>query len=157
MTLNAYSLSDRWGISFSQAALTLKATSQKYVRSALLTLAWQYIVDRMFGQKIFNARVYTDTMDAIVAFIHGNIYGQVFSTKDYFVDVYPIKKKSHSGDVLSEFITDYGVPLKMTFDRSKEQTMPGTDFMNKIRKYDIDYHLSEPDSPNQNPAGFVIR
>ena len=106
---------------------------------------------------MFNAHVYTDTMDARVAYIHGNRYGQVFDTKDYFVDVYPIKKKSHCGDGLSEFITDYGVPLKMTFDGSKEQTMPGTDFMKEIRKYYIDYHISEPDRPNKNPAEGVIR
>ena len=92
----------------------------------------------MFGQKMFNAHVYTDTMDARVASIHGNIYGQAFATKYYFVDIYPIKTKSHSGDGLSEFITDYGVPLTMTFDGSKEQTLPGTDFMKNIRNYDID-------------------
>ena len=91
----------------------------------------------MFGQKMFNAHVYIDTVDSRVASIHGNRYGHVFSTKDYFVNVYPIKKKSHCGDGLSEFITDYGVFLKMKFDESKEQTLPGTDFMKKIRKYDI--------------------
>ena len=137
--------------------LNLKATTKKYVRSALLPLARRYRVDRMFGQKMFNAHVYTDTMDARVASIHGNIYCQVFATKDYFVDVYPINKKSHCGDGLSEFITDYGVPLKITFYGSKEQTLPGTDFMTKINKCDINYHISEPDCPNQNPAYGVIR
>ena len=52
---------------------------------------------------------------------------------------------------------DYGVPFKMRYDGSKEQTLPGTDFMKNIRKYDIDYHTSEPDRPNQNPAEAVIR
>ena len=112
------------------------------MRSTLLPLARRYRVDRMFGQKMFNAHVYIDTMDARVTSIHGNRYGQVFATKDYFVDAYPIKKKSNCGDGISEFITDYGVPLKMTFDGSKEQTLPGTDFMKKIRKYYIDYHIS---------------
>ena len=91
---------------------------------------------------MFNAHVYTNTIDARVASIHGNRYGQVFATKDYLVDVYPIKKKSNCDDGLSKFITDYGVPLNMIFDGSKEQTLPGTDFMKKIRKYDIDYHIS---------------
>ena len=59
LTVDASSLSDRWGISVAQAALTLKATTQKYVRSALLPLARRYRVDRMFGQKISNAHVYT--------------------------------------------------------------------------------------------------
>ena len=81
LTVDASSLSDRWGISVAQAALTLKSTTQKYVRSALLPLARRYRVDRMFGQKMFNARMYTDSMDVIVASIHGNIYVQVFATK----------------------------------------------------------------------------
>ena len=91
-TLDASSLSERSGISVAKAALTLKATTQKYVRSALLSLARRYRFDCMFGQKMLNAHVYTDTMDARVASIHGNRYGLVFATKDYFVDVYPINK-----------------------------------------------------------------
>ena len=43
--VDAYSLSDRWGISVAQTALTLKASTQKYVRSALLPLAQQYRVE----------------------------------------------------------------------------------------------------------------
>ena len=156
-TVDAATLAERWGISMAQAALTLKATTQKYMRSALLPLARRYRVDRMFGQKTFNAHVYTDTMDARVSSIHGNRYGQVFATKDFFVDVYPMKSKGHCGDALHEFIADYGVPLKMTFDGSKEQTRPGTDFIKTIRKYDVDYHISEPERSNQNPAEGVIR
>ena len=110
----------------------------------------------MFDQKMFNGHMYTETMDARVASIHGNIYGQVFATKDYFVTVYPIKKKSHCGDGISAFITDYGISLNIAFDGSKEQTLPGKDFMKLIRKYDIDYHISEHDRPNQNPAEGVI-
>ena len=35
----------------------------------------------MFGQKMFNAHVYMDIMDARVASIHGNRYGEVFAKK----------------------------------------------------------------------------
>ena len=38
--VDAYSLSDRWGISVAQATLIIKASTQKYVRSSLLPLAW---------------------------------------------------------------------------------------------------------------------
>ena len=37
--VDASSLSDRWVISVAQAVFTLKATTQKYIRSALLPLA----------------------------------------------------------------------------------------------------------------------
>ena len=73
-TVDASSLSARWGISVAQATLTLKTTAQKYVRSALLTLARRYRVDHMFGQKMFNAHVYTNTMDTRVSSIHGKRY-----------------------------------------------------------------------------------
>ena len=59
--------------------------------------------------------------------------------------------------VLVNLIADYGVPLKMTFDEYKEQTITGTYFMKNICKYDINYHISEPDRRNQNPAKGVIR
>ena len=115
-------LSERWGIRVAQAAQTFTVTTKEYMRSALLPLDWKYRVDSMFGHKLFNANLYTDTMDARLIPIHGNQYGQVFTTKDFFVDVYPMNSKDDCGQTLLEFITDYGVMLKLTFDGSKEQT-----------------------------------
>ena len=64
LTVDAATLGESWGISIAQAALTLKATTKKYMQSALLLLARRYRLDHMFGKKIFNACVYTDTTDA---------------------------------------------------------------------------------------------
>ena len=72
LSLEAAILSEQWGIIVAQDALTLKYKTQKYMRSALLTLAQQYRVDRMFGQKMFNVQVYTDKIDARLTTIHGN-------------------------------------------------------------------------------------
>ena len=127
--MDAAKLGERWGISVRQAALTLKATTQRYIRWALMPLSRRYIVDRMFVQKTFNAHVYTDTMNARVKLIHGNRYGQLFATKDFFVNVYLMKSKRYCGDTLHEFFSDYGVPLNMTLDGSKNQNNPGTDFI----------------------------
>ena len=63
LAVDAATLGEHWGINIAQAALILKATNQKYMRSALLPLDRRYRVDHMFGQKTFNAHVYTDTMD----------------------------------------------------------------------------------------------
>ena len=114
--MGAATLSERRVISVAQAALTLKAKTKKYMRSALFILAQKYKVDSIFGQKLINAHVYTDTMDVRLASIHGNRYGQVFTTKDFFVDVYPMKSKGDFGQALHEFIADYGVMLKLTFN-----------------------------------------
>ena len=150
-------LSERWSISIAQAALTLKATTQKYLRSALMPLSRRYRVDRFFEQKQFRAHVYSDTLDGRTRSILGNRYGQVFATKDFFCEIYPIEKKNKAGDALKLFISDYGVMEFLTFDGSKEQTKPKTEFMRQIRKHGIKYHVSEPERPNQNPAEGVIR
>ena len=150
-------LSERWGISVAQAALTLKATTQKYMRSALMPLSRRYRVDRYFQKKTFKAHVYTDTMDARVKSIDGNRYGQVFATKDFFCEIYPMATKDLAGEGLRQFMADYGVMEALTFDGSKEQTKHSTTFMKQIRKENVDYHISEPHRPNQNDAEGVIR
>ena len=65
--------------------------------------------------------------------------------------------KAKAGDALRIFCSEFGVPKKLIFDGSKEQTGKGTEFMKQIRKNDIDYHVTEPERHNQNPAEGVIR
>ena len=50
----AEDLSKRWSISVAQAALTLKATTQRLKRFALMPLSRRYRADRMFGVKRLN-------------------------------------------------------------------------------------------------------
>ena len=65
--------------------------------------------------------------------------------------------KSKCGDALKLFCQEFGVPERLTFDGSKEQSMKGTQFMKQIRQHNINYHLSEPDLHNQNPVERCIR
>jgi hypothetical protein len=44
-------LSERWGISIATATKTLKKTTQKFLRSAVLPLARRYRADRVFVRK----------------------------------------------------------------------------------------------------------
>ena len=64
-------LSKRWGLSVAQAALTLKATTRKLFRSALMPLARRYRVDRMFQPNRLQGTFATDTMDMRCKSIHG--------------------------------------------------------------------------------------
>jgi hypothetical protein len=50
------------------------------------------------------------------------------------------------------FCHEFGVPDKLTFDGSKEQTKKGTKFMQQVHENDVDYHIIEPERHNQNPA-----
>ena len=122
-----------------------------------MPLARRYRVDRYFEQKTFRSQVYSETMDGRVNSVNGNRYGQVFATKDFFCKIYPMATKNLAGDGLKQFISDYGVPEFLTFDGSKEQVNPKTEFMKQIRKHNIKYHVQEPHCSNQNAAKGVIR
>ena len=86
----AEDLSERWSISVAQAALTLKATTQRLKHSSLMPLSRRYRADRMFGVKRLNCMMATNTLDARVKSIHGQQYCQVFGNKDFFLEAYPI-------------------------------------------------------------------
>ena len=47
----AYDLSERWGISLKAAINTLKKTTQRFLRSAVLLLSRRYCTDMMFERK----------------------------------------------------------------------------------------------------------
>ena len=150
-------LSQRWHISVAQAAKTIKCTTQKFLRSAILPLSRRYRSDRMFDHKTLAGRWSTDTMDGRIKSLDGNKYAQVFSNDQYFAKIYPMDSKAKAGQALREFCRDFGIPQKLTFDGSKEQTQKGTEFMKSIRQYNIDYHISEASLHNQNPVEGVIR
>ena len=94
--------SERWGLSISQAALTLKSTTQKMTRSAIMPLARRYRADRIFYFRGINGTMSTNIMDARCHSIHDEKYCQVFGNKQFFVEAYPIKKKSDCRLVLDK-------------------------------------------------------
>ena len=150
-------LSEKWCISLKAASNTLKKTTQRFLRSAVLPLSRRYRTDMMFERKTLRGQWSTDTMDGRCKSLDGNQYAQVFANKSYFSRIYPMDSKRKAGEALRLFCQEFGVPEKLTFDGSKEQTGKGTQFMKQIRRHDIDYHVSEPDLHNQNPVEGVIR
>jgi Reverse transcriptase (RNA-dependent DNA polymerase) len=150
-------LSNLWHIGLETARKTLAATTHQGVRSAVLPLARRYRTDKFFRKPQLHGHFYTDTMFARHKSAHGNICAQVFATKSLFIAVYPMTTKAHAGKALKEFINDFGIPELLTFDGAKEQFGRNTEFMDVVRKYGVDYHVSEPYQPRQNPAEGVIR
>ena len=98
----------------------------------------------------------TDTMHMPQPSIRNYKYAQVFATKEFFIEVIPIQRKSNAGDALQTFVQKFGVPEILRYDGSKEQVGKGTKFQAMIRKYNIKGKLGEPYRPNQNPAEGVI-
>jgi hypothetical protein len=156
-TITPEELSERWQIGMAQAKETLKRTTQRLVRSAVMPLARRYRADRMFEKKRLRGMWSSDTMDGRVKSLDGNRYGQVFANGSYFAEIYPMASKKDAGQALREFCNELGVPDELTIDGSREQNAPGTEFMKTCRKNDIRVTRSEPERPNQNPAEGVIR
>ncbi len=151
-------LSKRWNIGLNQAKQTLKVTTQRGVRSAILPVSQRYRTDRMCHQvKLRNQKFYTDTLFGQCKSISNNTCAQIFANQSYFVKAYPMEQKSMAGQALRQFIRDFGVPEQLTSDGASEQTGPKTEFMRNVRKYEIEHHVSEPHRPQQNRAESVIR
>ena len=113
-------LSKRWGLSISQVALTLKATTQKMTRSAIMPLARRYRAYWIFNICRIHGKIATNTMDTRCQSIHDKKYCQIFGNKHFFVEAYLIKKKSDCHLVLDKFVKKYGAPDKMTYDGVQE-------------------------------------
>ncbi len=112
----------------------------------------------MFNQKkLQNQKFYTDTLFGRCKSIINNTCAQIFANESYFVKAYPMEKKSSAGLALQQFVRNYGIPEQLTSDGASEQTGPKTEFMQIVRKYDIEHHISKPRRPQQNRAESVIR
>ena len=62
----------------------------------------------------------TNTMDAKFQLIQDEKYCQLFGSKQFFVEAYPIKKKSDCHLVLYKCVKEYGAPGKMTYNNAQE-------------------------------------
>ena len=155
--VSAQSLADRWQIGLEQAKLTLKYTTQRLVRSALLPLSRRYKADRIYSLHRLQGEWFTDTVEGRVKSKDGNRYGQIFANESYFATFYPMDSKAKAGDALRVFCNEFGVPSSLRYDGAKEQVGKKTEFQKQVRKHDIRTHVSEPDMHNQSPAEGVVR
>ena len=61
------------------------------------------------------------------------------------------------GQTLNDFINEWGIPDFLVFDCAKVQTGQNILCMKIIWEANINYHISEPRRPNQNPSEAAIR
>ena len=157
--IDAINLAEIFGIGFNRAQATLFATTQRGVRSAILPISRRYRADRMYGIKRLNGKFSTDTLYGICKSLRGYVASQIYSHKCGFVVPYHMKaiNGENVGTSLGNFIHEYGVPERLTFDGAAIQVGKSTKFMNYIRKHYIDYHVSSPRRPNENPVEGSIR
>ena len=155
----AFNLAERWGIGIKSAENTLKVTTQRGVRSAIMPISRRYRADRYYGMKRLNSKFSTDTFYSRVKSLLGHTHAQVYSNKTGFSASYPMYNTTGEsiGESLRSFSHDFGVPEHLTFDGAMSQVGKDTKFMKTIREYDIKHHVSAPRRPNENPAEGQIR
>ena len=130
--------------------------THKLTRSAIMPLARRYRADQMFDVRRIHVTMSTYTMDDICQSIHEKNYCQVFGSKKFFVEAYPIKKKYDCHLGLDKFVKEYGAPEKMTYNGAQEQIGRKTESKRVIRKYEIKGHVTETKQPNQNAVEGCI-
>ena len=100
-------LSERWSMGLGQARETMKRTTQRIVRLAVMPLARRYRAERIFEKRRLRGKWFTDTLDGRVASKDGDRYGQVFANCGYFATVYPMDTKRKAGDALRTFCQEF--------------------------------------------------
>jgi hypothetical protein len=93
-------LADHWMIGLDSARQTLKRTTQRFLRSALLPLSRRYKADRMYQAPRLQGEWYTDTVEGRCKSKDGNRYGQIFANDAYFATFYSMDSKNKAGDAL---------------------------------------------------------
>ena len=152
-------IAERFAIGLKRARSTLKATLQRGTRSAILPLSRRYHADRMFERKRLNGLFSSDTIYFPVKSLHGHTCSQLYYHKSGFVKSYHLTRPNDEnvGESLTTFISEFGVPERLTVDGAKVQIGPNTSFMKTIKKEQIDYHVSHPRRPDENPAEGGVR
>ena len=152
-------LADHFGTGPLRARATLKGTLQNGRRSAILPLARRYKADRNFQVRRLAGKWATDTIYGPVKSLSQCMYMQVYSHKCGFKAVYPMEKfdGANVGKTLRSFIHEFGAPEHLTYDGHKTQVGRNTEFKKIISTYDINWHVSQPRTPRENPAESAIR
>jgi hypothetical protein len=98
-------LSERWNIGLQQAKQTLKVTTQRGVRSAIMPLSRRYRTDHMYQErKLRNQKFYTDTLFGKYKSLTDNTCLQIFANESHFVKAYPMETKAMAGAALRQFV-----------------------------------------------------
>ena len=143
-----------------QTKITLDATTQYHVRSAIIPLSRRYRVNRIFEPKRLLGDMVSDTMNSRYSSIHRDYkYCQVFGNREIFCEIYFIKNKTGASvdSVLKRFLKKYGVSEKIITDRSKKQISINSPFLATLRKNRITPEVTLPHRPNHNPCKIVIK
>jgi hypothetical protein len=152
--MSAENLAERFYIGPERAKATLRATTQRGIRSAILPIGRRYRADRMFNVRRLNGKFAADTLWSTTKSLRSNVVTQVYTHKCGFNVPYHLSRANNEqvGHSLSNFIHEYGAPNHLTFDGAAVQVGSGMLFKDNLRHAEIRHHVSAPRRPNENPA-----
>jgi len=124
-----------------------------------MPLARRYKADRSFAIKRLEGRYASDTFFAKTKSLTQNTCAQIFSHQCGFKAVYPMVRLNgeNVGKALRDFIDEFGAPETLIYDEHMTQVGRQTQWMKTITANRIDWHVSQPYQPRQNPAEAAIR
>ena len=88
--------------------------------------------------------------------LDGNKHAQIFANELFFASAYPMEHKIRPGQVLKQFISDFGIPDKLMCDGTAEQVGKRTEFQPTVLKHAIYLHVTEPHCQNQSKVEGVV-
>ena len=107
--------------------------TQKLTRYAIMPLTRRYRFDWMFDIHRIHGTMSTGVMNTRCQSIHNEKYCQLCGNKKFFVEEYPIKKKSDCRLVLDKFVKEYVATGKMTYDGVQERIRRKTEFQRVMK------------------------
>jgi hypothetical protein len=119
-----HQLAARWAISLKDAAQTVQATTQKFIRNALHPIERRFCTKNMaLRYNQLCCHFTSDTFFSNVKSIFQHSCAQLFMTDFRYGKIVPMKAKSEAGYALKELIQDVGIPKHLHTDGAKELTM----------------------------------
>jgi hypothetical protein len=150
-------LATNWGIDVKTAARTVKATTQRGIRTVLHpTLSRRFRTnDRQLRYRRLPIDCFTDTLFSNITSRRNNRCAQIFATPDGWCRAFPMSRKSQAHEGLSLLLQREGAPNTMIMDGANEQTRG--QFRRKCREAGIRVKQTEPYTPWSNAAEAAIR
>jgi hypothetical protein len=149
-------LASKWAIGKNVAEMTVKATTQLFIRSAL------HPIDRRFKTKNttlrynhLKCRFTSDTFFANKPSLLNHTCAQLFISDFGYGKFCPMKLKSEAGYALQELIQGVGIPEQIHTDGAREMTMGS--WRQTCRDAGIRTSQTEKNSPWQNSTEVEIR
>ena len=132
--------------------VTIKVKDQIGESSEVLPHSSRYKSYCRYSVKKLDGIFATNTLFSDIRSISSNILVQIYSHKCGFSYSYPmVWVNGYQVEIsLADFVSEFGAPSRLAFDRSIVQVGRNTTFVTSLRIYEVKWHVSQPYRPSNN-------